>query len=217
MSFVDNESRVRPASIAAVALVHVAVGYAIVSGLAITVITHVPGVTFVKEIAADPPPPPEIQPQPRAARTPTTMPPLTPNPILPPQTTTQTIEVGQIPILPPQTDPSALPPSLPPARASQAHGAITVGDRAAWVTTEDYPASALRQNAEGTTGITVTVGADGRVSACRVIATSGNDALDEATCRTYTRRARFRPAVDAEGRPIAADHADRVRWQLPKE
>jgi hypothetical protein len=36
-----------------------------------------------------------------------------------------------------------------------------------------------------------------------------------STCRIYARRARFKPGLDAEGKPVAAHFADRIRWELP--
>jgi protein TonB len=39
--------------------------------------------------------------------------------------------------------------------------------------------------------------------------------VDPATCRLYQRRARFTPARDDGGNPVAGTFTDRVRWQLP--
>jgi protein TonB len=89
------------------------------------------------------------------------------------------------------------------------------GNRANWVTSEDYPAAAIRDGEEGAVAISVRVGADGRVISCQVTASSGHAALDEATCRVYSKRAHFTPALAADGAPVETGYADRVRWQLP--
>ncbi|HYD14095.1 MAG TPA: energy transducer TonB [Allosphingosinicella sp.] len=85
----------------------------------------------------------------------------------------------------------------------------------AYFSVDDYPASALRARAEGTTEVLLTVNPDGRVSGCVVSESSGSAALDMATCRILRSRARYFPA-----RPpvrIPAFEPDRVRiiWRLP--
>jgi len=66
-------------------------------------------------------------------------------------------------------------------------------------------------------GIDVTVGMDGRVSACSVTASSGSDVLDQATCRLYARRARFQSALDDDGKATVGHYADRIRWTIPQQ
>ena len=39
--------------------------------------------------------------------------------------------------------------------------------------------------------------------------------LDEATCELVTRRARFDPAKNNQGRAVAGNYSSAVRWQLP--
>ena len=94
----------------------------------------------------------------------------------------------------------------------------------AWITSDDYPARAMREELQGTVAYTLTVNVNGRVQACDMtknenptIMTSVNDVpeLNQATCRNITRRARFIPATDAEGRPLETKYAGRVRWVLP--
>ena len=82
---------------------------------------------------------------------------------------------------------------------------------------DDYPASALTRREEGTTRFRLDVGADGRVSDCRVMATSGSAALDGATCRILRSRARFTPARGSNGRPVADRHVGGIDWQLVGE
>lgn len=84
-----------------------------------------------------------------------------------------------------------------------------------WVMTGDYPADALRANEQGNTGFALTVNPQGRVTACRITASSGSSRLDETTCRLITERARFTPATDSKDNPIEGSYASRVRWVLP--
>ena len=85
-----------------------------------------------------------------------------------------------------------------------------------WVTTDDYPARDLREENDGTAVFRVVVGANGRVSACEIVRSSGHPGLDAATCKAVTARARFEPATDADGRQIAGAYGNSVRWQIPR-
>lgn len=90
------------------------------------------------------------------------------------------------------------------------------GNPGNWATPNDYPSVALQQEIEGTTGFSVTVGPDGRVSNCVVTQSSGSPELDATTCTNVTRRARFEPALDANGTPTTGKYANRIRWQIPR-
>lgn len=63
----------------------------------------------------------------------------------------------------------------------------------------DYPRASA---ASGTVAIAFRVRSDGRVDLCRVVASSGAPLLDRLTCRLVERRFRYRPALDADGRPV---------------
>ena len=70
------------------------------------------------------------------------------------------------------------------------------------LTNSDYPRAAAEAGAGGTVGVRYRVGVDGRVTQCLVTRSSGNDALDVATCSLIERRFRFAPARDEDGRPV---------------
>jgi protein TonB len=79
---------------------------------------------------------------------------------------------------------------------------------------ENYPSSALRQEIEGTVGVAVVVGPNGRVSSCRVTSSSGSGALDDAACRGMERYARFDPALNDAGQPISGNYSTRITYRL---
>lgn len=60
----------------------------------------------------------------------------------------------------------------------------------------------------------VSVDAAGKVSDCTIIISSGFARLDQLTCKLVTRRARFNPAMDQNGRPVAGQYAQAVRWLI---
>jgi len=80
---------------------------------------------------------------------------------------------------------------------------------------DDYPEEAVRNGWQGDVVVEVTVSADGLPTDCDIVRSSGHKVLDDATCRIVIRRARFKPATDPNGHPIA----DRViippiRWRI---
>ncbi len=80
---------------------------------------------------------------------------------------------------------------------------------------EDYPRRAIRAGAEGTVSVRFTVGTDGRVGGCRVTRSSGNADLDSTTCRLIEKRFRYKPATDADGKPVPELVTKTYDWLLP--
>ena len=78
----------------------------------------------------------------------------------------------------------------------------------------DYPTPrGGRQARIGTEVIVkVTVGTDGRASNCSVYRPSPDAEADAITCRLVVERLRFKPATDSAGNPVAAPFYWRQRW-----
>jgi TonB family protein len=108
-------------------------------------------------------------------------------------------------------------PVAKPPKGDGASAAKPVNNPGSWVTTNDYPSKALREEREGTSGFKVTINANGVVSSCIITASSGSPELDEATCVNVTKRARFSPAVDGKGNAIASTYSNRVTWRIPED
>lgn len=98
---------------------------------------------------------------------------------------------------------------------SAAHRASPAASPGAWFSDADYPAEALRNGWEGTTGFRLTIDPSGRVARCDISQSSGHAVLDEATCRLLIRHASFRPARDASGAPATDSYNGRVSWRMP--
>lgn len=60
--------------------------------------------------------------------------------------------------------------------------------------------------------IELTVGTDGRVTACRVTDPSPDPQADAITCSLATERFVFRPRLDASGQPVVGRYRWRQRW-----
>lgn len=104
----------------------------------------------------------------------------------------------------------------PAAAGGAAQPARPRANLGSYLSPDDYPAAALRNNQQGRVAFTLDVGPDGRVTACRVRESSGSAALDQATCRIMQSRARFTPALDAQGLAVAGQAQAAVTWVLPE-
>jgi protein TonB len=76
----------------------------------------------------------------------------------------------------------------------------------------DYPRGAEEQGLAGTVAISFRVRTDGRVGDCKVVASSGHALLDNLTCRLYSERFRFRPAMTAGGAPVETTLHTSFTW-----
>jgi len=208
MAYADQSmSGNRLAALIIVALLHVVIIYALVTGLAYEgvkkVIKRVTTVDIQEEVKKEepPPPPPKLDTPPP--------PPVAPPPkinvaVAPPRF--ETIAAPP-PVTPPIViAPPAAPPAPPPAKP-----AAPRGDPGSWVTTNDYPSRALREERTGTTTFRVSIGEDGRVTDCQITGSSGHADLDQATCDNVRRRARFRKPSEGYG----TTWSSRVRWVIP--
>jgi protein TonB len=144
-------------------------------------------------------------------------PPVTPPPLVqvntPPPPTIQTITAPPTPPVIPPVAPAPPPPPPPPRKTVSAQSAK--GDLRTLFTADDYPASAQAAGAEGTAQAELTIGTDGRVVSCNLVRSTGNTALDQATCNILRRRAKFTPARDSNGNPTTDTvTTPPIRWQL---
>ncbi len=232
MAYADSNemSKGRLTSIVLVVALHVFLGYALVTGLAHEAIEKVAKTITAVEVEEEipeeeePPPPPEeeveIVPPPVFVPDPPIAPPPQPNqatttneppPAAPP--TPKAAPPAPVPPAPPAPPP---PPPPPPPPVSERPNPVPRNNASRWVTPNDYPTRALRDEREGTTRFSVVVNARGRVESCSITGSSGHADLDKETCDNVRRRARFRPALDTSGNPISGSYSNRVRWQIPK-
>ncbi|MCK0128932.1 energy transducer TonB [Erythrobacter sp. F6033] len=227
MSYANTANRANPAAMLGALGIPGAFGAVLVLGLAVTVT----GPTKDDELAGyqipiddiEPPPPPETKPEPTevtrdmpATVTPPTRPDseLTLSNSSPIKTFTESddyvigpVEVvttggtGDIAPMPSLPDPIAASPRNAPGR---------------WVTDADYRSNWIRREWSGVAGFAVTIDTKGRVSDCTITSSTGHAQLDERTCSLIEKRARFNPAKDSYGNPIAGTYRNSVNWRLPQ-
>jgi periplasmic protein TonB len=217
MAYADQEvSGNKIAAFVVVALLHLVLGYALVTGLAFEGMKQIAKKLTTVEIKKEekkeekkpPPPPKKIAPPPIVAPPPRVNINTSPPPV-------ETVREAPPPPPPPVIVPPA--PAAPPPPRIQPKAASPKGNPGNWATTNDYPTRALREERAGVTGFRVSVGPDGRVTSCNITSSSGSPDLDEATCSNVTRRARFNPATDGEGQPTSGSYSGRVRWVIPED
>lgn len=222
MAYADQQmSGNRVVALIIVALIHVGIGYVLISGLAYQAAKKV--VERVTTVDIEEPPPPEEpdEPPPPPPEQTAPPPPVAPPPPIniapapPPIRTQPTIPPPAPPalVVPPPAAPA--PPPPPPPPPSKARGATPDGQgRWARRIQENYPSRALREETQGTVGVSVTIDGNGRVSGCRVTRSSGSSILDEAACEGMQRYARFNPALDAAGNPTSGSYSTAITYRL---
>lgn len=82
------------------------------------------------------------------------------------------------------------------------------------IKSSDYPVAARMAEAQGTTSVTISVNAQGRANACRLVHSSRNHDLDAATCDLILKRFRFRPARDSAGQAVGGEVDYDQEWTL---
>jgi hypothetical protein len=79
----------------------------------------------------------------------------------------------------------------------------------------DYPAKMLQAGQPAIVEFRLSVGTDGKPTTCHIQSTTRPKEFDAAVCGWIMKRARFSPALDAEGKPLASYYRNTVRFALP--
>lgn len=187
--------------------------YTIVTGLAYNVIKQAADNLKVVDVEDQPPPPEQPPPPP-----PKDIPELPPPPVaMAPVVQTPVVQAPVFttptppPVITPQAPP-APPPPPPAAKVTKAQSAK--GSLQSLINSDDYPQDSIRNEETGRVVVRLSIGADGRVSDCSVVSSSGHRSLDSATCRILKSRARYTPARLSNGQPTTDTDTAAISWQL---
>jgi protein TonB len=201
-----QQSSSRFAGLGFVVVLHVALVYALVTGLAHRAVVVSPVAIETKiieetpqKIAELPPPPPTFQPPP---------PPFVPPPEVhieapPPAPAISTAITHVTPVRPPE-------PAPPPP-----HAAVSVQPRVNPATSRepDYPPVSRRLGEQGTVILDVLVDENGRATDARVVQSSGFPRLDEAALAGVKANYRFVPGT-VDGKPQPMRYTFKFTWKL---
>jgi hypothetical protein len=84
-----------------------------------------------------------------------------------------------------------------------------------WLRPADYPTGALMSGKQAIVNFRLSVDAAGVPTACDVQLSYSGEAFDKHTCDLLMARARFEPARDTKGLPVASYYVNTVKWYLP--
>lgn len=115
----------------------------------------------------------------------------------------------------PSVVPEELPSPPPLVLSSPAKAAKIKGNPGTWVTGRDYPPAAFKRREQGVARFVLSIDASGKPSGCVIMASTGSNDLDVATCSLVMRRAEFLPARDEFDRVMSGSYSGAVRWILP--
>lgn len=83
-----------------------------------------------------------------------------------------------------------------------------------WIKSFDYPRDMLFAGQPALVSFRLSVGADGVPTACHIQVTTRAKSFDDAVCKSVMKRARFEPALDAQGQPLASFYQNSVRFEI---
>lgn len=101
------------------------------------------------------------------------------------------------------------------AHRGLSRAATPATDYTRWVRSSDYPVGLIHQGAQGIVQFRLSVGADGQPTQCHIQKSTRPEGFDKAVCKALMRRARFEPAQDADGQPIASYWRNTVHFIMP--
>ena len=100
------------------------------------------------------------------------------------------------------------------AHRSLSRTVAVANDAGSWISSIDYPGSALRAGAQGVVRFRLVIDEEGKPISCAIDGATDPDEFSELTCDKIMSRAKFEPALDAEGEPIRSYFAGSVRFQM---
>ena len=83
-----------------------------------------------------------------------------------------------------------------------------------WLKPNDYPGSALSTGAQSLVSFRLLIDSTGTPTDCLIQRSYGNEPFNKITCEKIMERARFEPALDAEGKPTASYYGTSVSWVI---
>lgn len=226
-NFTLSDSRDRARSVAATAAIHLALGAALLTGLALKVERHADdGLKTFDVVLPPPPPPPPVPEQPSEVPSEQPAPAgkkVDPSPIVAPPARLPTPQpVAAAPVVGTGSSSSAGAASSgigtgaggTGAGRSGGGGGIGTGARLLSGNKARLPRQLLRVFAadRGYAHLLLTISESGRVMGCTVFQGTGSGAVDEALCRVMIDQSRWSPALDTAGRPISVQLRYTSTW-----
>lgn len=96
------------------------------------------------------------------------------------------------------------------------HPPIPREDPQIWISLNDYPSISLQEKEEGRVAVRLLITPYGFIRECKIAESSGFPALDEATCRHFSYRGLFYPAVNSADQAVEGSYLQPVIWTIPE-
>jgi periplasmic protein TonB len=224
LSYAESQRRPskHPVGLLVVAALHIALGYALVNGLARKIVDVVKApieTKIIEEVKPPPPPPPEnLPPPPKNLPPPPSFVPPPEVQVAQPQVQAPTITTTTVAPPPTEVKIAPAPTPAPPAPAVHAQPKPAIVDvKACAPTADDYPPAAARAEATGTTRVRFTIDATGALSKAEVVHSAGPSREHKMLDRTAVSKlseCKFRPAIDENGKPQGGAFEVEYVWKL---
>ena len=102
----------------------------------------------------------------------------------------------------------------PAEQASLTRKATPIGNPGKWMNPRDYPSEMLRTGFGGLVNLRLDISETGSIAACHIQSKTNPDAFADLSCKLISKRGRFRPALDRNGKPIKSYYVSGVRWTI---
>ena len=219
----QRDPRKHAIGIGIVIVFHILLGWALINGLARSVIEVIKGpieTKIIEETKPPPPPPENLPPPPKFAPPPPSFVPPPEVIVNAPPTPAPTITTTTV--APPPTAVVIAPQSAAPAPAAPAPARVAarpaIGNvQACAPGPDDYPAAALKEEATGTTRVRFTVDASGKLAAAEVVRSAGASRAHKALDRVAVQKlseCKFSPGLDENGRAVGGAFEVEYVWKL---
>ncbi|MDE8651628.1 energy transducer TonB [Novosphingobium album (ex Liu et al. 2023)] len=100
----------------------------------------------------------------------------------------------------------------PQAQATGMRGPKPMTDPDTWLRSGDYPTAESVYGKQAIVNFRLMIDAQGKPTDCRIPRSYGGPRFDRQTCALLMDRARFEPALDARGQPMASYYINTVTW-----
>jgi len=102
----------------------------------------------------------------------------------------------------------------PATMANLRSGPLPLTSPGTWITSQDYPTEPLRKGNQALVNFRLIIDEAGKVASCSIQRATQGPAFEKLTCDKVMKRARFKPAIDATGKPVSSYYLNRAHFVI---